>query len=117
MLNRREFLSRGTVALLLVPMAACGASSAMASPGASGCAGFSATSSVALGHTHTVCVLETDLTNPPSAGVTYTTSGPDPTHTVTLTAAQLSAINGGQSVTVTTSTSAGHTHEFVLSTM
>jgi hypothetical protein len=114
MLNRRQFVSGATVALLLVPVAACSASSAMSS-GASGCTGLSATSSVALGHTHTVCVLQTDLTNPPSAGVTYTTSGPDPTHTVSLTAAQLTSIHQGQSVTVTTSTSGGHTHQFVLS--
>ncbi len=116
MLSRRQFVSEATVALLLVPIVACSANSAMSS-GASGCTGLSPTSSVALGHTHTVCVLQADLTNPPSGGVTYTTSGPDPTHTIALTAAQLSAINGGQSVTVTTSTSAGHTHQFVLSTM
>jgi hypothetical protein len=97
MLNRRQFVSGATVALLLVPVVASGAGSAMSS-GASGCTGVSATSSVALGHTHTVCVLQADLPNPPSAGATYTTSGPDPTHTIALTAAQLSASNGGQSV-------------------
>ena len=116
MFNRREFVSRATITLLLVPIAACGAGSG-ATSGAGGCSGVSSTSSVTLGHTHTVCVLEADLTSPPSGGVTYTTSGPDPTHTITLTAAQLSSINGGQSITVTTSTSGGHTHQFVLSRM
>ncbi len=116
MLNRREFVSRATIALLFVPVAACSSSSTGASSDSTGgCSGLEPTSSVALGHTHTVCVLESDLTAPPSAGVTYTTSGPDPTHTVTLTAAQLSSINGGMSVTVTTSTDGGHDHQFVIS--
>jgi hypothetical protein len=114
MLNRREFVSGTTIAFLLVPLAAC-SSGGGATPGsASDCSGLSATSSVALGHTHTVCVLETDLTSRPAAGVTYTTSLPDPMHTIFLTAAQLSMINGGQSVTVTTSTNGNHNHQFVL---
>ena len=115
MLDRREFVSRATIALLLVPMAACSSTSGASSNSTGGCSGLDTTSSVALGHTHTVCVLESDLTTPPSAGVTYTTSGPDPTHTVTLTAAQLSSINGGMAVTVTTSTAGGHDHQFVIS--
>ncbi len=110
MLNRREFLSRATVSLLLVPVAACSSSNG-STPS---CDGLDATSSVALGHTHTVCVLQTDLTSPPSAGVTYTTSGPDPTHMVSLTAAQLAMIQAGQTVTVTTSVANNHTHQFVL---
>ncbi len=115
MLNRREFVSRATIALLLVPIAACSSSSGGSSDSTGSCSGPNPTSSVAQGHTHTVCVLEADLTSPPSAGATYTTSGPDPTHTVTLTAAQLSSINGGTSVTVTTSTEGGHDHQFVIS--
>jgi len=115
MLSRRQFVSRTTVALLLVPLAACSSNGGAGSDSASDCSGVSSTSSVALGHTHTVCVLETDLTNPPSAGVTYTTSAPDPTHTVTLTAAQLASISGGTSVTVTTSTNGNHNHQFAIS--
>jgi hypothetical protein len=65
-------------------------------------------------YTHTVCVLETDLTSPPGGGVTYTTSGPDPMHTIALTAPPLTTISGGQSVTVSTSTNGGHNHQFVL---
>jgi hypothetical protein len=84
--------------------------------------GLDPTSSVDDGHTHTVCVPSTDLANPPSAGATYTTSPPESggmvisgaLHTVTLTAAQLSMIEGGQSLTVTTSTDGGHNHQFVL---
>jgi hypothetical protein len=84
--------------------------------------GLDPTSSVSDDHTHTVCVPATDLANPPSAGATYTTSPPDSggmviagaLHTITLTAAQLSMIQAGQSLTVTTSTDGGHDHQFVL---
>jgi hypothetical protein len=116
MLNRREFVSRATVALLLVPIAAaCSSGGGGSSDSTNSCAGLNPTSSVALNHTHTVCILDTDLANPPAAGVTYVTSSPDPTHTVSLTAAQLSSINGGTSVTVTTSTEGNHSHQFVIS--
>jgi hypothetical protein len=114
MMNRREFVSEATIAFLLVPIAACGSSGGTTPGSASDCSGVTSTSSVAFGHTHTVCVLETDLTSPPGGGVTYTTSGPDPTHTIALSAPQLTMMNGGQSVTVSTSTNGGHNHQFVL---
>jgi hypothetical protein len=112
MLTRREFLSQaGYVSLLLVPIAsACGSSNSSGSS----CDGVSSTSTVVSGHSHSVCVPSSDLTNPPANGGTYTTSGPDPTHTITLTAAQLAAIQQGQSVAVTTSVNGAHTHDFTL---
>lgn len=113
MQTRREFLAGATVTLILVPVAAACASSS-GGGGGGGCDGLDATSSVAQGHTHTLCVPRTDLTSPPAGGMTYTTSGPDPTHTVTLTQAQLEAIESGQTVQVTTSVANGHTHDFVL---
>jgi hypothetical protein len=61
-----------------------------------------------------VTVLATDLTTPPSAGVTYTTTlmnGHE--HMVSLSAAQLTSIEAGQEVTVTSS-STGHTHAFMI---
>lgn len=131
MFSRREFLSRATVTLLLVPVtAACSSSSGSgAGPAPDGgeddggtCMGLDPTSSVDLGHTHTVCVPSTDLASPPAAGATYTTSPPEANgvviagalHTITLTAAQLSMIEAGQSLTVTTTTNGGHDHQFVL---
>lgn len=111
--SRREFVFGATVALTLVPIAACGSNSSDSSTAS--CSGLSSTSSVAAGHIHTVCVPETDLTSPPPGGAIYTTSGPEPTHTISPTAAQLTAINGGQPVTLTTSTNGGHDHQFVLS--
>jgi len=115
MLTRREFISEaGYVAFLLVPVASGCGSSNSSSGGPSGCDGVGATSSVALGHSHTVCVPAADLSAPPQGGGTFTTSGPDPTHTITLSAAQLSAMAQGQSVSVTTSNDGAHTHDFML---
>jgi hypothetical protein len=112
MLTRRALLSQSTVLLLLVPVAgtlmAC-SSSGDSSASASSCDGSFETSTVTLAHTHTLCVPTTDLASAPSAGVTYTTSVSDGhDHTVMLTQAQLQSINGGQSVTVTTSSPNPH---------
>jgi hypothetical protein len=114
--TRREFLSELWVTLLLVPIAApaCGSAGSGAGTGGGGCNGLDPTSTVALGHTHTVCVPQTDIDSPPAGGATYTTSGPDPTHTLTLTQAELRAIQSGQPVTVTTSVANNHTHDFTL---
>jgi hypothetical protein len=66
-------------------------------------------STVTNNHEHSLCVLTTDLMNPPAAGVTYTTSLTDGhTHTVNLTQAQLQSIESGGSVTVTTSSPYPH---------
>jgi hypothetical protein len=55
----------------------------------------------------------TDLAAPPAAGATYTTSFNDGhDHTVTLTAAQLTSIESGGSVTITTS--APNAHNFTI---
>jgi len=114
MLSRREFLAQsGYVTLCLVPIvAACGSSNS--SGGGGSCDGVSSTSTIVSGHSHTVCVPTSDLTNPPASGATYTSSGPDPAHTITLMAAQLTSIQQGQPVTVTSSTAAGHTHDFMI---
>jgi hypothetical protein len=115
MKTRREFLREITVTLLLVPIAAsaCASASSGAAAGADdGCNGLDPTSTVTLGHTHTVCIPQSDLANPPAGGATYTTSAPTPMHTVTLTQAQLESIQAGQAVTVTTSVANNHTHNF-----
>jgi hypothetical protein len=110
MQTRREFLTGATATLLLVPLVhgACG------SKGDGACDGLQTTSTVAFGHTHTFCVPTADLTNPPASGATYTSSGPDPTHTVTLTQGQLQSIQSGQTVTVTSSVNGNHTHDFAI---
>jgi hypothetical protein len=119
MFTRRELLTRGTTMLLLIPVVGCSSSSSNQIDGGS-CAGVDSTSTVNSNHSHTVCVLTTDLTSPPNAGVTYTTSNVGShTHMVMLTAANLTAINTGQTVMVT-STSDGnpaHSHDFMIKKM
>ncbi len=120
-LTRRELLSKSTVLLLMVPVAgaALGCSSSNdASPspstndgGTGACQGIFETSTVTSSHTHTLCVPETDLTSPPSAGAVYTTSfdaSHTHTHTVTLSQAQLQSVAGGATITVTTSSPLPH---------
>ena len=118
MQTRREFLTGATTTLVLIPVAALGlgteACSSSSTDGSSGgaCNGVASTSSVANNHTHTVCVPTTDLTNPPASGASYTTSiALGHSHTVALTQQQLQSINGGQSVTVT-STGVEPNHDF-----
>lgn len=125
MLTRRQLLARGTTLLVLVPVVpavlqACSSSSPNEQQGPS-CAGTADLSSVNEGHTHSVCVLTSDMTSPPASGVTYTSSNDgNHTHTITLTAAQLSAISSGQSVKVTSTsdidpnTNMAHTHDWTI---
>jgi hypothetical protein len=114
MLTRREFLAQsGYVTLILTPLAAaCGSSDNNAS--AASCNGVSSTSTVVGGHSHTLCVPNTDLTSPAAGGATYTSSSTGHTHTVMLSAAQLTSIAQGQSVTVTSSVDSGHSHDFAI---
>jgi hypothetical protein len=130
MLNRRELLAQGTTILLLVPfISSCSSNSSNNGADAAGgaCAGIDSTSSLdAAGtHTHEICVLTTDLTNPPAAGVTYTsTIVGSHTHTLMLTAAQLTSIQSGMSVGPVTSSSdvdpingLAHTHTWTIMKM
>jgi len=121
MLTRRALLTRGTTVLLLVPVVGplLGCTDDATSGGS--CSGVSSTSSVDTQHSHTVCVLTTDLTSPPAAGVSYTTSNDSGhTHKVALTAANLTAIQSGQTVPVTSSSDVdpinnqAHTHTFMI---
>jgi hypothetical protein len=119
MLTRRELLARGTTVLLLVPIVGCTTSSDPTTVPVPSCAGTTTRSSVDAAHTHTVCVLNTDLSSPPAAGVSYTTSTDGGhTHQVTLTKADLTAINAGQQMMVTSTSDVDpgngspHTHKF-----
>ena len=125
MLNRREFLTTtagGFVTLLLTPLvSACtsdtmtGTPTTTTNPTVPGCDGAGETSTVAQGHTHTLCVPASDLSNPPASGATYSTSVTEGhQHTVTLIQAWLMAINQGHTVNITTSSVLGHTHDFAI---
>ena len=113
--TRREFLKRSTVMLLLVPIAGACGSSSTPNTNAGGCDGVQSTSSVAQAHTHTVCVAAADLTNPPAAGMTFTTSfNSGHTHTLALSQEQLKSIASGQTVNAESSSNSGHTHSFAI---
>ena len=126
MLTRRQLLRNGSTVLVLVPLLpavlqACSSSDDPGTPAGDTCAGTDPLSTVNAGHTHSVCVPNADMTSPPAAGATYTSSNDgNHTHAITLTAAQLTSIAAGQSVTVT-STSAvdplnqtAHTHDWTV---
>jgi len=109
--------------ILPAVLQACSTSSPNEDPGTPGdtCAGSDPLSTVNAGHTHSVCVPTADMTSPPAAGATYTSSNDgNHTHAITLTAAQLSAIAAGQSVTVTSTSvvdplnQAVHSHNWTI---
>jgi hypothetical protein len=114
-LARREFLKSagGGMVALTVIITGCGGGSD-GNPPPSGCTGIERSSTVVDGHTHTLCVPQADLSSPPAAGQSYTTSVNGHAHEVTLTAADLMSIAGGGTVTVTTSITLGHAHMFTL---
>jgi hypothetical protein len=119
MISRRDFLKTGTVTLLLIPasraLSGCGgySSSPVTGPTGPGCDGAGATSSVALSHTHTLCVPLIDLTSPPAEGRTYATSTSGAHHhDVTLSQQDLQNLGTGGSVVVTTTSVDAHTHTF-----
>jgi hypothetical protein len=119
MLTRRQLLARGTTLLLLTPVlspmiAACSSDDSSGDDTGGTCDGFESTSTNNDNHTHTACVLTSDLDSPPAAGVTYTSSSVGHTHKITLSSAQLTTIGGGGSVTVTSSSDDGHTHNWTL---
>ena len=118
-ITRRELLSKSTVLLLLVPVAACSstpASSVVETPDdPSSCAGVFEISTVDNNHNHSLCVPTTDLTSPPANGMIYTTSTDEGhEHTVTLTQTQLQTINSGMAVTVTTNPPVAFPHQFTI---
>lgn len=74
------------------------------------------TSTVVDGHTHALSLERSNLQSPPSGGLqSQTTSAAGHVHVVELTEADLRALQSGQVVTKTTTSNAGHTHQFELS--
>ena len=93
-----------TVAIIAAP--GCGSS-------ASG--DLTVTSSVVGGHSHQITIAGTDIrTPPPGQKVIISTAvgTPSHTHTVTLTTQDYTDIGNGLPVTKTSSTDAGHSHDF-----
>lgn len=76
---------------------------------------FKSVSSLSGGHTHFIMIQATDLTSPPDSGIAYDTSiDVEHKHSLSLTKIQLSGLNNGQTLTVTSSAVNGHSHDFVI---
>jgi hypothetical protein len=118
-MDRREFLIGLGAALLVAPAAFVlnncggGGSSSANNPPAPA-ATFSVISSVVFGHTHNVTMQFTDLTDPPSGGVTYVSDGASHQHQIFLTEQQLSDISKGGTDTVTSTVVNNHTHDWTI---
>ena len=121
MLTRRQLLARGATLFVLVPVVGC--SSSPSDPPASGgsCSGTIALSSKDALHTHTVCILNSDMSAPPAGGVMYTTSDEGGhTHKIMLTQADLTSMGGGQTIMKTSTmdvdqiNGVNHAHTFAL---
>jgi hypothetical protein len=66
-------------------------------------------------HTHDFTIMKSDLTTPPTAGVNGNTSAyadDGHVHTMALTMADLANIQAGMTITKTSGTALGHTHDF-----
>jgi hypothetical protein len=73
-------------------------------------------SAITSNHGHTLTIDEADLDS--STDKTYSIMGTaSHDHSVTFTVAQLGMLKNGQSVTVTSSTGSGHTHDVTVSCM
>jgi hypothetical protein len=112
--TRRAFLRAGAW-LVSMPLAGCASSKPPID-----CDGDSSVSTVNADHTHTLCVPSTDLASPPPGGFSYnsSSSGAMPhTHDVSLSQVQLAQLAAGQTVTVTSGSNLGHTHDFTIRKM
>jgi hypothetical protein len=112
-MNRREFIVQMGAALIAVPailsLESCGGNDG-SSDGF-----FDVSSSADSGHTHSVRVLNSDITNQPGNGVQYTSTNVNShTHIVTLSQSDLATINNGGQVSVNSSTDAGHLHAWTI---
>jgi len=99
---------------------ACGSGSSYGTQTPSGTTasgnGLRFTSDVVGGHSHDFSIAMTDLSSPPSAGLSgSTTVASSHTHTVSLSVDELTAIESGQTVTKDTSNVQAHMHTFQFS--
>jgi hypothetical protein len=99
---------------LMVALLTFGGVACSKSP-ATGQGDITITSSVSAGHSHEVTISGADIENPPAGGRTIdTTYNSGHSHTITLTQQDFETIKNGGEITVTSSSSGGHTHTFVI---
>ena len=118
-IERRDFL----VSLIVIPLGAtvagCGEDKGAGSDAGAdaSCDGIDGVSTEIFAHTHTICVTQAMLDEPPADGVVITTErvAETHTHTITLTAKQLTTLAKGSGlVNLDTSTNREHFHRFTL---
>ena len=116
-IERRDFLVSLVVLPLGAAVAGCGEDKTEPQGNGGSCDGVDGVSTEAFGHTHTVCVPQATLDEPPAEGTIITTDrvADTHTHTITLTTKQLTTLaDESGMVTVTTSATLDHTHQFTL---
>jgi hypothetical protein len=115
-LNRQQFLRLATGGSVLLLLQACGgggdgSSGGSSTPQASSCDPSKA--SIANNHGHSILIATADLDS--ATDRSYNIQGTSThAHTVVLTVAQLRSLKAGQSVVVTSSTDASHSHSVSL---
>ena len=73
------------------------------------------TSSVTLGHTHTITINKSDIDNPPAGGInTVTSVSLGHTHTFMMSQSDLQNVQAGNTDVVTTGDTGGHAHDFTI---
>jgi len=117
-MRRQEFLKSVLIyslgGVLFFRETACKGSTTPSSSGSS-TDSKSFTSSVDQGHSHTVSLSKTEVQSPPAAGISrQTSSSSGHTHTFAMSQDQLSSVNSGGTVVITTSTDSGHSHTFTI---
>ncbi len=102
--------------LLMLGVTGCG-SSTTPPPGGGTSRSFVSTSSNA--HSHSVVIQRAEVETPPAAGIMKTTSSTSAhTHSFAMTEAELTTVNDGTAVVVTSGSSptgGDHTHNFTIS--
>ncbi len=118
-MTRKEFLKMmGAGSLVGVGAILAAKCSSSSSPSTGGTT-KDFTSTTTNGHSHTFTMNQSDITSPPSGGITRDTSVSNyHSHSVTISQSDLQAMNSGASKTITTSVNSyggDHTHDFTFS--
>jgi hypothetical protein len=118
-ITRKQFLQAGAATLVVTSLGACASDDGDSEDGADSgddgggdCSG-GATANIATNHGHDMAVAAGDITA--AAAMDYDITGTaDHSHTVSLTAADMDTLAAGESVSVTSSSDAGHTHQVTI---
>jgi hypothetical protein len=119
-MKRSDFLKvmgAGTLAALAgSALSACKSSSTTPTPTTDS---HTFTSTTVQSHNHTITIQKTEVDTPPAGGISRETSSAGHTHTFTMSAADLTTVQGGTPVTIETASANGasgpHTHSFAIS--